>query len=68
MESAVTLDEEMHNINFGVVSNKTMSVPVLLDRDTLKLFGYKLTKNPAYDRAVANKIHNLQIVNCNQMY
>ena len=41
-----------HHIVLEVMSDETMSVMVLLGRDALKLFRYKLAKISEYDEAV----------------
>lgn len=52
VRAQITLEDETKPVTFGVVDNNTMSSQVLLGRDALKLFGYRLTKNLAYDEAV----------------
>lgn len=49
----VTLDGVTATVTMGTVPDSTMSVPLLLGRDILKLLGYKLTRNPSYDRVVS---------------
>lgn len=48
----ITVDGRKKRIKVGVVLNDTMSVS-LLGRDALKLFGYRLTNSPAYDKAIS---------------
>lgn len=54
VESQITLDDKSVIVRFGVVPDNTMSIPVLLGRDALKLFGYRLTKSPVYDQAISD--------------
>jgi len=42
----------------GVVPNSMMSTPLLLGRDALKLFEYRLIKDPNFDKIV-NEIFNI---------
>jgi len=44
-------------VTIGVVPDDTMSVSVLLGRDALKLFGYRLTKSPAFGKVVSEIFH-----------
>lgn len=46
-------------VNFYVVPNNTMFVPVLLGRDALERFGYCLSKNFTYDNVV-NEMLNIE--------
>lgn len=57
VEIKITLDSSTHVIRCGVIPADTMSVPILVGRDALKLFGYKLTKSPIYDKAVSDILH-----------
>lgn len=53
----VTMDGESKPVTIGVVPDDTMSVPLLIGRDALKLFGYRLTKSPAFDKVVSEIFH-----------
>lgn len=54
VSAKITLDGETKTIKMGVVEGNTMVTPVLLGRDTLKQFGYGLTKSPRFDSAVSD--------------
>jgi len=56
----VTLEGDTRKLILGVVSDDAMSTPVLLGRDALARFGYKLTKSLIYDKAVS-EILNIEI-------
>jgi len=81
MIGTVSLDGNVCVISF-VVPDDTMSIPILLGRNVLRLFGYKLTKSLTYDKMVAdilnidvestlssNIVHiNVDIIQQNRVY
>lgn len=58
----IILNNERKSMILGVVNNETMCSNVLLGRDALKLFGYRLTKYMKYDKEV-QQIYNINIDN-----
>lgn len=59
IDASIELEGFNRKVTLGVVSNETMTVSLLLGRNALKLFGYKLTKDLEYDRAVT-EIFNIE--------
>lgn len=53
----VVMDGDRKLVTIGVVSNDTMSAPLLIGGDVLKLFDHCLTKNPVFDKAVSEMLH-----------
>jgi hypothetical protein len=56
----ITIDGENQPVTVGVVPDSTMSIPLLIGRDTLKSFGYRLTKNIELDKAIGEILN----INC----
>lgn len=75
MDANVTLENETRRIILRVVPEDTMSVSLLLSRDTLKSFVYGLTKSLEYNKVAeifsintvhASLIDSIQI-NCDML-
>lgn len=45
----------------------TMSIPLLIGRDTLKLFNYRLTKNPSFGKVVSEMLSINSEFNCSNL-
>ncbi|XP_070529916.1 uncharacterized protein [Cardiocondyla obscurior] len=56
IKADVCIDGSCQTVTLGVVSDATMSVSLLIGRDTLTLFGYRLTQSPAFDKMEAKLI------------
>ncbi|XP_070156230.1 uncharacterized protein [Polyergus mexicanus] len=64
VKANITMDECSKPITIGVVSDNTMSVPLLVGRDALKSFNYRLTNNPDFDKAVSEILLVCNESNC----
>ncbi|XP_024889023.1 uncharacterized protein LOC112465625, partial [Temnothorax curvispinosus] len=53
IKANLTMDGCSKSVSIGVVSDNTMSIPLLIGRDTLKFFDYRLTNSPMLDKAVS---------------
>lgn len=53
VRAEIAIDELSKSIDIGVVPDGTMSVPLLVGRDALKLFNYRLTSSPVFDKAIS---------------
>jgi len=52
VKATILLETDSKNMILGVVPEDTMSVPILLGRNAIRLFKYKLTKDLEYNKAV----------------
>lgn len=52
VQARITMDGCSKPVTIGVVSDDTMSVPWLIDRDALRSFNYRLTNSLVFDKAV----------------
>jgi len=53
VKATITMDGCSKAITVGVVPDRTMSVPLLIGRNALRLFDYRLTNSPDFDKAVS---------------
>jgi len=53
VKTKITIEGKTKSVEVGIVPNDTMSIPLLLGRNALKRFGYRLTDSPAYDKAAS---------------
>lgn len=64
IKADVTMDGCSKPITIGVVPDDTMSVPLLVGRDALKSFNYRLTNNSSFDKAVSEILLVCDDPNC----
>ena len=57
LDIQITMESQTRVVTFGVVNDDVMGTPVLVGRDALRKFGYKLTRDPMYDKVVSEILH-----------
>jgi len=53
VKATITMDGCSKTVTVRVVPDRTMTVPLLIGRNTLRLFNYRLTNSPDFDKAVS---------------
>jgi len=53
VKATITMDGCSKTVTVGVVPDRTMTVPLLIGRNTLRLLNYRLTNSPDFDKAVS---------------